>query len=89
MNFDKLSNANSQETSRSTMAVADALQRFKPEEQVLGAAAFFLFICETHGVYPGTALTTISNMINSDKLHARDQFNGARMYIKEELAKNG
>ena len=70
------------------MAVTDAVQRFKPEEQVLGSAAFFLLLCDVYGVYPGTALNTISNMINSDKIVARDQFNAARMYIEEEL-KNG
>jgi hypothetical protein len=86
---DKLTNANSQESSRATMAVADAVQRFKPEEQVLGAAAFFLMICDTYGVYPGTALTTISNMMRGNKIHARDQFNAARMYIQEEIKKHG
>lgn len=70
------------------MAVTDAVQRFKPEEQVLGSAAFFLLLCDVYGIHPGTALSTISNMINSDKIVARDQFNAARMYIQEEL-KNG
>lgn len=85
---DKLTNASSLETSRSTMAVADALQRFKSEEQVMGAAAFFLLICEVYGVYPGTALSTVSNMIRGNKIAARDQFNAAKMYIEKEL-KNG
>lgn len=85
---DKLTNASSLETSRCCMAVTDAVQRFNPEEQVLGAAAFFLLLCGQYGVYPGTALHTISNMIDSDKIVARDQFNAARMYIQEEL-KNG
>lgn len=85
---DKLTNANSNLTSQACMAVTDAVQRFKPEERVLGAAAFFLLLCDVYGVYPGTALTTISNMINSDKIVARDQFNAARMYIDKEM-KNG
>jgi hypothetical protein len=67
------------------MAVTDAVQRFQPEEQVLGAAAFFLMLCGVYGVHPGTALTTISNMINSEKIVARDQFNAARMYIENEI----
>lgn len=85
---DKLTNANSHLTSQACMAVTDAVQRFKPEEQVLGSAAFFLLLCDVYGIHPGTALSTISNMINSDKIVARDQFNAARMYIQEEL-KNG
>ena len=84
--IDKLTNSSSQETSRCTMAITDAVQRFQPEEQVLGAAAFFLMLCDVYGVYPGNALSLISNMINSDKLHARDQFNAARMYIQNEIA---
>lgn len=86
--IDKLTNANSHTTSQATMAVTDAVQRFQPEEQVLGAAAFFLLVCEVYGIYPGTALATVSNMIRGNKIAARDQFNAARMYIEEEL-KNG
>lgn len=86
---DKITNASSQESSRATMAVADAVQRFKPEEQVLGAASFFLMICDVYGIYPGTALSAVSNLINSEKLHARDQFNAARMYIEKEIKQNG
>ena len=86
--IDKLTNANSHITSQATMAVTDAVQRFQPEEQVLGAAAFFLLVCEVYGIYPGTALATVSNMIRGNKIAARDQFNAARMYIEEEL-KNG
>ena len=82
---DKIANASSLETSRCCMAVTDAVQRFKPEEQVLGAAAFFLLLCDVYGVRPGTALNTITNMINSDKIVARDQFNATRMYIKKEI----
>jgi hypothetical protein len=67
------------------MAVTDAVQRFQPEEQVLGAAAFFIMLCGAYGVHPGTALTTISNMIDSEKIVARDQFNAARMYIENEI----
>ena len=83
--IDKLTNASSLETSRCCMAVTDAVQRFNREEQILGAAAFFLLLCGVYGVHPGTALSTISNMINSDKIVARDQFNAARMYIQKEL----
>ena len=83
--IDKLTNANSYSTSLACMAVTDAVQRFQPEERVLGAAAFFLLLCGQYGVHPGTALHTISNMIDSDKIVARDQFNAAKMYIKEEL----
>jgi hypothetical protein len=83
--IDKLTNASSLETSRCCMAVTDAVQRFRPEEQVLGAAAFFLMLCGVYGVHPGTALSTISNMINSEKIVAKDQFNAARMYIQKEL----
>lgn len=86
--IDKLTNANSNLTSQACMAVTDAVQRFQPEERVLGSAAFFLLLCDVYGIHPGTALSTISNMINSDKIVARDQFNAARMYIQEEL-KNG
>ena len=86
---DKLINASSLETSRCCMAVADGVQRFRPEEQVLGAAAFFLMLCDVYRVHPGTALVTISNMINSDKIVAKDQFNAARMYIEQEIKKNG
>ena len=82
---DKINNASSHLTSQACMAVTDAVQRFRPEEQVLGAAAFFLMLCDVYGVHPGTALTTISNMINSDKIVARDQFNAARMYIEQEI----
>ena len=84
---DKLTNASSLESSRCCMAVADGVQRFKPEEQVLGSAAFFLMLCDVYGVHPGTALTTISNMINSEKIVARDQFTAARMYIENEIKK--
>lgn len=86
--IDKLTNASSHMASQSCMAVADGVQRFNKAERVLGAAAFFLMICEVYGLHPGSALETVSNMINSDKLVARDQFNAARMYINEEL-KNG
>lgn len=82
---DKLTNASSLETSRCCMAVTDAVQRFNPEEQVLGAAAFFLMLCDVYGVHPGTALNTITNMITSDKIVARDQFNATRMYIEKEI----
>jgi hypothetical protein len=82
---DKLTNASSLETSRCCMAVTDAVQRFQPEEQVLGSAAFFLMLCRAYGLHPGTALSTISNMINSEKIVARDQFNAAKMYIEQEI----
>lgn len=82
---DKLTSANSKLTSQACMAVTDAVQRFKPEERVLGAAAFFLMLCDVYGVHHGSVLSTISNMINSDKIVARDQFNAARMYIDKEM----
>jgi hypothetical protein len=83
--IDKLNSASSLETSRCCMAVADAVQRFNREEQILGAAAFFYLLCNETGLHAGTALNTIFNMINSDKIVARDQFNAARMYIQKEL----
>ena len=85
---DKINNASSLEASRCCMAVTDAVQRFRPEEQVLGAAAFFLMLCDVYGVHHGTVLSTISNMINSEKITAKDQFTAARMYIQKEI-KNG
>lgn len=84
---DLLHNANSHRTSEATMAVTDAVQRFKKEEQVLGAAAFFLLTCEVYGIYPGTALAAVSNMIRGNKIAARDQFAATKMYIEEELKK--
>ena len=86
--IDKLTNASSLETSRCCMAVTDAVQRFQPEEQVLGSAAFFLMLCDVYGVHHGTVLSTISNMINSEKIAAKDQFIATRMYIQKEI-KNG
>jgi hypothetical protein len=85
--LDKITNASSLETSRCCMAVTDAVQRFKPEEQVLGAAAFFLMLCDVYGVHHGTVLSTISNMINSEKIVAKDQFIATRMYIENEIKK--
>lgn len=85
---DRLHNANSHRTSEAVISITNGMERFKPEEQILGAAAYFLLLCEVHGVYPGTALAAISNMIRGNKIAARDQFAAAKMYIEEEL-KNG
>ncbi len=83
---DRMVNAAPLPVSRAVMAVANGLQDYTPEQQVMGAAAFFLMISEAYSASPQEVFTAVKNMIRADKYEALPQFNAAKQYIEKELA---
>jgi hypothetical protein len=83
--YDLMVNAEPRAVSLATMSVADGVQTLPPETQVMGAAAFFLLLCEGYKVPAQDVFTAVTNLMNSEKGDAIPQFNAAREYIKHEV----
>lgn len=71
------------------MAVIDTMQvRFHAEEQVLGAAAVFLILCEHFQVPSQDAFTATTNLMNTRVAGisgTRPEFLAVAQYAREEL----
>jgi hypothetical protein len=83
--YDLMVNAEPVAVSQAAMAVADGVQAYKPEAQVMGAAAFFIILCEEYKVNAQDVFTATKNLMASERLDVIPQFNAAREYIKGEL----
>jgi hypothetical protein len=83
--YDHMVNAEPRIVSRAVMHVADGVQTLSPDVQVMGAAAFFLMLCEAYKVPAQDVFTATTNLMNSEKGDAIPQFNAAREYIKHEV----
>jgi hypothetical protein len=66
------------------MAVADAVQDYKKEEQVVGAAAFFILLCKTFRIEPGEAFRIADRVIRSANAE-RPELIAAEHYMRENL----
>lgn len=85
IDYTRLANADAHETSQATIAVANGLQNYDKEVQLLAAAAFFLLLCEGHRVPAQEVFTYTKNMMNAEKYAAAPQFNAAKQYIEQEI----
>lgn len=66
------------------MAVTDAIQRFRPEEQVVGAAAFFLLLCDRYQIDAGEAFRIASRVLKA-RHEGRPELNAVQDYMRYEL----
>ena len=79
-----LGNADVNQSARASMEVINALQNHRPEYQMAGLTAAFLFLCEHLQVRPTEAFSYIQKIMN----HAdgrRPEFKAVKMYLENEL----
>jgi hypothetical protein len=81
---DKLHLVGLRPVGNAAMAVTDALQRFAPEERVVGAAAFFLLLCDRYNIEAGEAFRIASRVIKA-RHEGRPELNAVSAYLKYEL----
>ncbi|MER9646771.1 hypothetical protein [Mesorhizobium sp. M0199] len=67
------------------MTVLDRLQDFRPEIQIMGAAAVFLELANLLGIPAQEAFTATKNLINGDD-GKRAEFRAITAYLNGELA---
>lgn len=81
---DALNNADVGDVANCAMAIINATQDMRPQNQVTGLAAAFLLVCERFGVSAQDAFAVISNIMN----HAdgrRPEFAAVKQFMEEEL----
>lgn len=82
---DALNNASAQRSAIAAMNVIDRLQHFEAGEQVIGAAATFLLLCEHYGVPAQDAFTVTKNAMNHADGRQIPEFRAVKMYVENEL----
>lgn len=82
---DKLNNCSLQDGAIAAMTVIDRLQNFRPEQQVVGAAAAFVAICEHLNVELQDVMTVTKNMIADARRRKLPEFDAVDLYVRNEL----
>ncbi|WP_139812523.1 hypothetical protein [Ensifer aridi] len=85
LNRDVMNMAAPVTVARASMTVLDRLQDFKPEIQIMGAAAVFLELAEHLGIPAQEAFSATKNLINGDD-GKRVEFRAITAYLNGELA---
>lgn len=84
LDHDRLVNAPAKEVAQASYTILDAVQKLRPEAQVLGAAAYFLASCTRFGVPAQDAFSAVTNLMNEgDGL--REEFAAIQAYMEAEL----
>lgn len=81
---DLMVNANLRHVANASVAVIDRLQAYAPHEQIAGAAASFILMCEHFGVSPQDAFATATNIMNQAE-GRRAEFEAVRLYLENEV----
>lgn len=85
INRDVMNMAGPGEVARASMTTLNALQDFRPEIQILGAAAVFLSLADHLGIPAQEAFAATKNLINDDN-GKRSEFFAIGAYLEGELA---
>ncbi len=85
INRDVMNMAGLGEVARASMTTLNALQDFRPEIQILGAAAVFLSLADHLGIPAQEAFSATTNLINDDN-GKRSEFQAIVAYLEGELA---
>lgn len=84
-NRDVMNMAQPRDVARAAMATLSGLQDFRPEHQIMGAAAVFLELADYLGIPAQEAFTATKNLINGDQ-GKRPEFLAIRDYMDGELS---
>lgn len=82
---DALNNADQRGAAVASMSVIDRLQSHAPGEQVIGACATFLILCEHYGVTAQDAFTVTKNCMNDAQRRLVPEFEAVKLYVRNEL----
>jgi hypothetical protein len=82
---DELNNADLQASASTAIKVLNGLQDSRPGEQVIGACATFLLLCEHYGVPAQDAFTVTKNAMNDADRRLVPEFGAVRLYVENEL----
>lgn len=82
---DALHNTTLKDVTHAMYATVDALQTYRPEQQIAGLAAGFLLLCERFDYPPARALEAAENMIRQARYRDANTFEAARLYMQETL----
>lgn len=81
---DKLNLVGLRKVGNVTMGITDAVQDYTKEEQVVGAAAFFILLCKSFRVSAPEMFQIADRVINSRHKDQPELF-AAEQYMKGEL----
>lgn len=84
LDTDKLNLVGLRNVGNACMAVTDAVQTWTKEEQIVGAAAFFLLLCKTYKLEAGEAFR-IAERVLRNAHDERPELFAAEQYMREEL----
>lgn len=79
-----MNNADPQLVARAGMTVADRLQDFPADAQVMGVAALFLILAEASGVPAQDVFTATKNLMSNQE-GRRPEFAALSDYVRNEL----
>lgn len=84
LDSDKLNLVGLRPVGNVAMAITDSVQHWRPEERVVGAAAFFLLLCKRYQIEAGEAFRIASRVIKAQ--HGdRSELAAAEAYLEHEL----
>lgn len=81
---DKLHMVGLRKVGNVTMGITDAVQDYTKEEQVVGAAAFFILLCKTFGV-SAPEMFGIADRVIKARNKDRPELIAAEQYMRGEL----
>lgn len=81
---DKLNHVGIRPVGNACMSITDAVQDWSKEQQVIGAAAFFLLLCKTYRIEAGEAFRIADRVIRNANAD-RPELIAAEQYMKGEL----
>jgi hypothetical protein len=84
LDTDKLNSVGLRRTGNVTMGITDAVQDYTKEEQVVGAAAFFILLCKTFGV-SAPEMFQIADRVIQARHKDQPELIAAEDYMKGEL----
>jgi hypothetical protein len=84
LDVDKLNLVGLRKVGNVAMAVTDATQDYTKEEQVVGAAAHFLLLCNTFKADPGETFRIAERVIKA-RYDGRPELIAVEQYMRHEL----
>jgi len=84
INRDELNSYPATVAARATFTMLDAAQDLQPIPQLVGTAALFLLLCETHGIEAQDVMTVTKNLMVSEG-ERHPEFRAMADYMNYEL----
>lgn len=85
MNRDLVTNIDALDAGMAAMHIVTAMQDMRPEQQIIGLTAAFMFLLESKGFPVQDAMSIATHAMYTKDGGLRPEFYGAKAYVENEL----